>query len=274
MIPLELSNPSIMGILNVTPDSFSDGGRYQSVEMSVEHGLQMARQGANIIDVGGESTRPGAGRIDAEQQNSRVVEVVEQLSRRLPAEVVISVDTTLSEVASAALDSGATLINDISAGRDDPAMLQLAARRGASVVLMHMQGEPQTMQQDPRYQDVVSEVEDFLRQRTQAAVAAGVSANAIILDPGIGFGKTRRHNLALLKALPRLVALGHPLLLGVSRKRFMGSLCAVSSPQELLPATCAATALGVMAGVAIFRVHDVAENRQVADVTMAIKQSG
>lgn len=271
---LDFSRPKIMGILNLTPDSFSDGGRYGSLDHAVEHGLQMARQGAEIIDVGGESTRPGAARVSAAEQNSRVLAVIERLHRKLPPGVAISIDTTLSEVASFALARGATIINDISAGRDDRELFRLAARERAAMVLMHMQGEPQTMQQDPRYGDVVVEVEDFLRQRAEAAIAAGVGRDSIILDPGIGFGKNRLHNLSLLKALPRLVALDYPLLLGVSRKRFMGSVCDLSSPLELVPATCAATALGVMAGVAIFRVHDVAENRQAADIALAIKQAG
>ena len=268
----DFSHPVIMGILNLTPDSFSDGGRYGSVEQAVEHGLQMAREGADIIDVGGESTRPGAGRVSAGQQRGRVLEVIERLRRRLPDEVAISIDTTLSPVASAALARGARIINDVSAGRDDPDILSLAASEGAALVLMHMQGEPQTMQREPRYGDVVAEVETFLLRRVEAAVAAGVPGASILLDPGIGFGKQRVHNLALLAALPRFAALGYPLLLGVSRKRFMGSICNTDSPQQLLPATCAVTALGVMAGVAIFRVHDVAANRQAADVAHAIKQ--
>lgn len=263
-----------MGILNLTPDSFSDGGHYGSLQRAVERGLQMAREGADIIDVGGESTRPGASRVSAGQQNSRVLAVIEQLHRQLPPGIAISIDTTLSEVASAALARGASIINDISAGRDDPGMLQLAAGQDASLVLMHMQGQPQTMQRNPSYADVVAEVEAFLSRRAEVAVAAGVPRESIILDPGIGFGKRRSHNLALLRALPRFTALGYPMLLGVSRKRFMGAVCDVSSPLELLPATCAATALGVMAGVAVFRVHDVAENRQAADIALAIKQAG
>lgn len=260
-----------MGILNVTPDSFSDGGRFDTLERALERGLDLARQGADILDIGGESTRPGASRVGAEVQKARVLPVIGALRRHLPHRIALSVDTTLGTVAAAAIDQGATLINDVSAGRDDPAMLPLAAESGAGLVLMHMRGTPQTMQQDPVYQDVVAEVEAFLLQRATAALEAGVRREAIILDPGIGFGKTRRHNLLLLQALPRLCALGFPLLLGVSRKRFMGSICAVSDPAELVPATCACTALGVAAGVSIFRVHDVAQNRQAADVAAAIK---
>jgi len=265
------STPLIMGILNVTPDSFSDGGRYDALPRAVERGLDLVRQGADILDVGGESTRPGAPRVSANTQKDRVLEVIGELRRRVPAPIALSVDTTLSAVAAAAIDRGATIINDVSAGRDDPDMLPLAAESGVGLVLMHMRGNPETMQQNPVYSDVVSEVEGFLLARAAAALEAGVPRQALILDPGIGFGKTRRHNLLLLQALPRLCSLGYPLLLGVSRKRFMGSVCAVADPAELVAATCACTALGVAAGVSIFRVHDVAENRQAADVASAIK---
>lgn len=232
----------------------------------------MAREGANIIDVGGESTRPGALRVAAAEQNARVLDVIGALRRELPARVSISIDTTLSEVAAPALARGASIINDVSAGGDDPRLLPLAAETGAAIVLMHMRGIPETMQLSPAYRDVVSEVEQYLRERADRALAVGVARESIILDPGIGFGKTREHNLRLINALPRLVSLGYPLLLGVSRKRFMGSICQVSDPRELVPATCACTALGVMAGVAIFRVHDVAQNRQAADLAWALKQ--
>ncbi len=263
-----------MGILNLTPDSFSDGGRYDTAASAVERGLEMARQGADILDLGGESTRPGAARVDAQTQKGRVLEVMGELRRRLPESVALSIDTTLSAVAAAAIARGATIINDVSAGRDDPEMFALAAESGSMLVLMHMRGTPETMQQDPVYQDVVSEVEHFLLARAAAAVDAGVRSEALILDPGIGFGKTRLHNLLLIQALPRLCALGYPLLLGVSRKRFMGSICAVSNPEDLVAATCACTALGVAAGVSIFRVHDVAENRQAADVAAAVRWAG
>jgi dihydropteroate synthase len=276
MTPLEpnLSHPLIMGILNLTPDSFSDGGRYASSEQALERASAMVREGADIIDVGGESTRPGAGRVDAEEQIRRVLGVIRELHRRFGPAVAISIDTTLSDVATAAIEHGASIINDVSAGRDDLRMFRLAADTGAKLVLMHMQGTPQTMQQDPVYEDVVGEVEDFLLERTQMALAAGVAPDRLMLDPGIGFGKTRAHNLLLLKDLPRLCSLGYPVVLGVSRKRFMGSICRVDKPQELTPATCACTALGVMAGVAVFRVHDVAENRQAADVAAAIRGAG
>lgn len=271
-LSIDSNRPLIMGILNVTPDSFSDGGRYADVEQATAHGLAMAEQGADIIDVGGESTRPGSTRIDADEQKRRVLAVIGHLRQRLPENVTISIDTTSSEVAEAALAAGAGMINDISAGREDSRMLPLAARGGVPIVLMHMQGTPQTMQDDPRYADVVGEIEVYLKGRAQAAEVAGVSREKIILDPGIGFGKTREHNLTLMANLARFVALGYPLLVGASRKRFMGSLLNVQVPAELVPATCATTALGVMAGVKIFRVHDVAANRQAADVAGAISR--
>ncbi len=270
---LSFSRPLIMGILNLTPDSFSDGGRYASVERAVDQGVIMDRDGADIIDVGGESTRPGARRVDADEQKNRVLDVIRELHRRVGPTVPISIDTTLREVAMAAIENGASIVNDISAGRDDPEILRLAADTQAHLVLMHMQGTPETMQNNPVYDDVVAEVETFLIKRAEAALAAGVPRDAVILDPGIGFGKTREHNLLLLQALPRLCSQGYPLLIGVSRKRFMGSICKVAAPQELTVATCACTALGVMAGVSVFRVHDVAENRQAADVAAAIRQA-
>ncbi|MEJ2387974.1 MAG: dihydropteroate synthase [Chromatiaceae bacterium] len=271
---LSFSRPLLMGILNLTPDSFSDGGRYATTADAVAQALAMVQEGADIIDVGGESTRPGARRVDATEQKRRVLEVVQQLHRRLGPEMPVSIDTTLSEVAAAAIEHGASIVNDISAGRDDPDMRELVADTGAYLVRMHMQGTPETMQIEPVYEDVVGEVETFLRQRAGAALAAGVRRDRLILDPGIGFGKTREHNLLLLQALSRLCALGYPLLIGVSRKRFMGSICKVQSPHELTAATCACTALGVLAGAAMFRVHDVAENRQAADVAAAIRQAG
>jgi dihydropteroate synthase len=272
-VTLDYSRPLIMGILNATPDSFSDGGQFLDVERAVAHGLAMAEEGADIIDVGGESTRPGSQRILAEEQIRRVVGVIRGLRAQLPAGAAISIDTSLGAVARAALDAGADIINDVSAGRDDPAMFRLAAEWGVPIVLMHMQGDPATMQDNPQYQDAPAEVASFLAERAQVAMAAGVEKSSIILDPGIGFGKLKEHNLALLANLDRLVALGYPVLLGASRKRFMGSICKVESPEALMPATCATTALGVMAGIAIFRVHDVCANRQAADVALAIRNA-
>ncbi len=269
----DFSRPLIMGILNLTPDSFSDGGRYETVKEAINHGLAMTRQGADIIDVGGESTRPGSTRVNAEQQKGRVLETIRSLRAELPRDVAISTDTSLAKVAEAALEAGADIINDISAGRDDPRIFALAAERATPIVLMHMQGAPENMQDDPRYEDVVAEVAIFFEERAQAAERAGVSRANVILDPGIGFGKTREHNLSLIAHLNSFTRLGHPILLGASRKRFMGSICNIEASAELVPATCATTALGVMAGVKIFRVHDVAANRQAADVAWAIKKA-
>jgi len=262
-----------MGILNVTPDSFSDGGLFSDQECALHHAQDMARQGADIIDVGGESTRPGAVPTDAAAQIARIVPVIEALRNLLPGDTLISVDTSLSEVAAAGLSAGAAIINDVTAGRADPGLLTLAAERGIPIVLMHMQGTPRTMQDDPRYRDVVEEVLGFLMERADAAQAAGIPSENIILDPGIGFGKCKDDNLVLLANLNRFVATGYATLLGTSRKRFMGAVCNETRPRELLAATVATTALGVMAGINIFRVHDIRENRQAADVAHAIKQA-
>ena len=270
---LQSDKPIIMGILNVTVDSFSDGGRFLDADAAVRHAAVMAEQGADIIDVGGESTRPGAQRVTAAGQKDRVLPVIESLRDTLPEGVLISIDTTLAEVADAALQAGAAMINDISGGRDDVDILRLAADRDVPLILMHMQGTPETMQEAPVYEDVVEDIRAFLLQRAQVAEKAGVGHGQIILDPGIGFGKTRQHNLALLASLPRFVDTGYPVLLGTSRKRFMGSICHSDDVTGLVGATCATTALGVMAGVRMFRVHDVLPNRQAADVAWAIKDS-
>ncbi len=286
---LTLDRPRIMGILNVTPDSFSDGGLYERQEAAVAHGLSMAAEGGDIIDVGGESTRPGAQPVGADEQTHRILGVIRRLHReldRIGTDVVISVDTTLAEVARAALDAGAAMLNDVSAGRDPrnvaegaDAMFTLAAERGVPIVLMHMQNTPATMQQHPRYDDVVAEVEAFLLERGEAAMAAGVRRDQVVIDPGIGFGKTQQHNCELLVQLGRFVATGYPVLLGASRKRFMRAVCAVGGDRRdeaalasLLGGTCATTAQGVAAGVAIFRVHDVRANRAAADLAWAVKQ--
>jgi dihydropteroate synthase len=263
-----------MGIVNVTPDSFSDGGRYFDPGRAVEHGVALAAEGAEIVDVGGESTRPGAERVPAEEQIRRTAGVIQGLRGRLPPAVSISIDTTSARVAREALEAGATLINDISAGRDDPGMLPLAAEAGASIVLMHMQGTPATMQDAPSYRDVVEEVREFLLRRAEEAMAAGVAADRIIIDPGIGFGKSREHNLVLMANLARFTDTGLPVLLGASRKRFMGSVCSEQRFDELLGATCAATVLGVLAGVRILRVHDVKANRQAMQVALAVRDAG
>ena len=264
--------PLIMGILNLTPDSFSDGGRYLAPEQALAHGLRMAEEGADIIDVGGESTRPGAERVPAAEQCRRVLEVIRALRAQLPDGVRISIDTSLGEVATAAVRAGADMLNDVSAGRDDPGIFALAANRGLPLVLMHMRGTPRTMQEAPRYDDVVEEVRQFLLGRVRAAVAAGVPEEQLVLDPGIGFGKTVEHNLALLRGLRRLTTLGCPLLLGASRKRFMQAACGTVAGAELVGATCATTALGVWQDVRIFRVHDVRANRQAAALSWRLRQ--
>jgi dihydropteroate synthase len=235
---------------------------------AVAHAAAMVEQGADMIDVGGESTRPGAERVPAAEQVARVVPVIERLTDTCAAP--ISVDTTRPAVAEAALDAGATVINDVSAGTDDPGILRLAAERETPLILMHMLGQPATMQDDPRYDDVVTEVRDYLLARAEAAQAAGVAPGRIILDPGIGFGKTTEHNLRLLAGLDAFVATGYDVMLGASRKRFLGELTGADDPRQRVTATAATTALGVAAGVRYFRVHDVAPNRHAADVTAAV----
>jgi dihydropteroate synthase len=262
--------PRIAGILNLTPDSFSDGGRFAEQRSAIDHALRMVEEGADVIDIGGESTRPGSLPVPAAEQARRVLGVIEVLCTRLPPHVPISIDTTRADVAEAALGAGASLINDVSAGRHDPRMFAVAAARGVPLILMHMQGTPATMQKDPRYEDVVEEVRAFLLERARAAEAAGIALRNLIIDPGIGFGKTREHNLTLLARLGRLVDTGYAVMLGASRKRFMGSVCAAEDPSRLVGATCATTALGVRAGVGWFRVHDVGPNRQAADVAYAV----
>jgi dihydropteroate synthase len=261
--------PLLMGILNVTPDSFSDGGQFLELDAARAAAERMVADGADIIDIGGESTRPGAPAVDAATQLARVLPVITALKRALPDNIVLSVDTRSVEVADAVLAAGARIINDVSAG-GAAGMLDTVAAHGAGIVLMHMQGTPETMQQSPRYDDVVGEVRDYLLARAAAAQTAGIPRQAIALDPGIGFGKSRAHNLTLLGALDQLAGCGYALLLGTSRKRFMGAICSETEPRELLGATCATTALAVAAGVRMLRVHDVKANRQAADVAWAI----
>jgi dihydropteroate synthase len=285
---LSLARPVIVGILNVTPDSFSDGGTYLDPLAAARHARDMVRQGAGVIDIGPETTQPGSAPVSPEEQWRRLAEVLHAL---VPAEssptspapgVPISIDTQSATVAQQALAAGAAIINDISAGRD-PRMFQVVAQAGAGLILMHMQGDPATMQRAPAYRDVVAEVREFLLARAAAAVAAGVSARKIVIDPGLGFGKTVAHNLALLANLPVLVATGYPVLLGASRKRFLAALpgagagasagdTAAPRSEARLGGTCATTALGVAAGVALFRVHDVGPNRQAADLAWALTQ--
>lgn len=270
---LNQDGPVIMGILNVTPDSFSDGGMYPNTRDAVARGLEMVTEGADIIDVGGESTRPGSQRVDASEQKRRVLDVIAALHQELPNHVAISIDTTLREVAESALDAGAGFVNDVTGGTDDVNMLALVAERSVPYCIMHMQGQPGNMQDNPTYDDVCQEVKDFLLQQAVSAQQAGVPVHNIILDPGIGFGKRTQHNLELLDNLKLLSDTGYQILLGASRKRFMGEICATEDPAQRMPATCATTALGVMAGVKIFRVHDVWQNRQAADVSYAVLMS-
>jgi dihydropteroate synthase len=266
------TKPLIMGILNVTPDSFSDGGKFSGLDAALQQVELMLSEGVDIIDIGGESTRPGSEPVAASEQIQRVVPVIEAIRQSVNSDVLISIDTTLSEVAKAALDAGADIINDVSGGRGDVAILTLAAQTGAPFILMHSQGASKTMQDNPHYEDVVQEVLDALNESINAALKAGIKKEAIAIDPGIGFGKRKQDNLDLLAHLDRFVATGFPVLLGTSRKRFMGTICDVTEPSELVTATAVTTALGVMAGVQMFRVHDVKENRQAADVAWAIKQ--
>jgi dihydropteroate synthase len=245
----------IMGIVNVTPDSFSDGGRFLDVAAAIAHGLRLEADGAAMIDVGGESTRPGADAVSVEEELRRVLPVIEGLvSAGTAAE--ISIDTSKPEVARAALDAGASFVNDVTALRD-PAMAELVAARGVECCLVHMQGDPRTMQRDPHYADVVAEVREFLAARVEAAVVAGIARERILIDPGIGFGKTVEHNLALIDRLDEVVALGQRVLIGTSRKSFLGRL-ARSDDEDRLAGTIATNVIALLRGASIFRVHDVA----------------
>lgn len=274
--------PWIMGILNVTPDSFSDGGRYDTPDHAAACAVRMVEEGAQVIDIGGESTRPGSRPVPAEEQLRRVLPVIQRLTRESvlgTRGVHLSIDTPLPEVARAAMDAGVRILNDISAGRGrstrseeaDSGMFELAARGGCGVVLMHMRGEPASMQVSPRYDDVVGEVVSFLLRRAEAAERAGVPRPRIALDPGFGFGKTLDHNLALLGSIDRLVRTGYAVVIGVSRKRMFSELHHRLTGRELaptdrLPAACAASDLAVRLGVRILRVHDTAAHRQAADL--------
>ncbi len=270
---IERNGPLVMGILNATPDSFSDGGQFNNIDAAVNQGKQMIDDGADIIDIGGESTRPGSERVSVEEQIERVVHIINAINETKPEHVEISIDTTRSKVAEAALNAGASIVNDVSGGNDDPDIINLCADKDCPYIIMHMLGTPETMQNDPVYNDVVSDIKKFLETRIEDCIKAGVDKNNIVIDPGIGFGKTREHNLVLLKNLKTFVETGYAVLLGTSRKRFMGSICSVDTPNELIGATTATTALAVNTGVKIFRVHDVKPNRQAADVAWAILNS-
>jgi dihydropteroate synthase len=244
-----------MGVVNVTPDSFSDGGLFLEADAAVDHGLSLAAEGAAILDVGGESTRPGAEPVAAEEERRRVVPVVERLAS---AGLRVSIDTSKLEVARAALDAGATIVNDVTAFRQAPELAGLVAERGADCCLMHMLGEPRTMQREPRYDDVVSEVRAFLEERLAFAVSEGVPVERVWLDPGIGFGKTVEHNLELLRRLGEIVAIGRLVVIGTSRKSFLGKLAGGRAETERLPGTIATNVLALERGARVFRVHDVA----------------
>ncbi|WP_241004335.1 dihydropteroate synthase [Conexibacter sp. SYSU D00693] len=257
---------TVMGVLNVTPDSFSDGGEWFGHDDAVTHGLELARQGAAILDVGGESTRPGALPVPADEELRRTVPVVGALAR---SGATVSIDTSKLEVAEAALAAGATYVNDVTAFRAAPEMAGLVADRGATCCLMHMRGEPRTMQDAPRYDDVVSDVKAFLEQRIEFAVTEGVREDRIHLDPGIGFGKGLAHNLELLRRLDELTTLGFPLLIGTSRKSFIGRLTGATDPHDRVPGTLATCVMALERGATLFRVHDVREAVQALAVAAA-----
>ncbi|MEO6027830.1 MAG: dihydropteroate synthase [Candidatus Binatia bacterium] len=259
-----------MGILNVTPDSFYDGGRHAVHESALAHGRALVAEGADVLDVGGESSRPGAASISVDEECARIVPLIAALRRE--TDLPISVDTTKAAVAAAALDEGANVVNDISAGRFDPAILPLVAARGAGIVLMHMQGTPATMQTAPHYDDVLAEVAAFLRARIDAARAAGIADAQVWLDPGLGFGKRRDDNLRLLAELRALVAIGYPLVVGASRKRFLGT-APNDTPDDRLAASLAAATLAAAQGAAILRVHDVAATRRAVAIADAVNQA-
>ncbi len=257
----------VMGVVNVTPDSFSDGGLYLDASAALVHARELEQQGAAILDVGGESTRPGAAPVAMEEELRRVLPVIEGLAGG-GTEAQLSIDTSKAAVARAAIDAGATLVNDVTALRGDSEMAGVLAAGDVDCCLMHMLGEPRTMQRDPRYDDVVSEVAAFLEERMAFAVAQGVGEERIMLDPGIGFGKTLAHNLELLARLPEIVALGRPVVIGTSRKSFLGRLTG-REVQDRLPATIATNVLAYLAGARVFRVHDVAPVHDALAVTAA-----
>jgi dihydropteroate synthase len=262
----------LMGIVNVTPDSFSDGGQYLEADAAIAHALALIGEGAEIVDVGGESTRPGAEPVGAEQELRRVLPVIEGIaaSDYAPgAGPQISVDTSKASVARATLDAGATLVNDVTALRGDPEMAALIAERGAECCLMHMLGEPRTMQEQPRYDDVVDDVKAFLLQRMEFAVGEGIAEQRVLLDPGIGFGKTVAHNLELLRRLGELTELGRPLVIGTSRKSFLGRVAGAPQGSQRLAGTLATNVLALERGASVFRVHDVAPAREALAVAAA-----
>ena len=258
--------PVVMGVVNVTPDSFSDGGEWLDPAAAIAHGHDLVAQGAAILDIGGESTRPGAEPVSEAEELRRVVPVLDGLAG---AGARLSIDTSKAAVAEAALDAGATLVNDVTALRGDPRMAALVAERGCDVCLMHMLGEPRTMQRDPRYGDVVKDVRVFLAERAEHAVAQGIARERIWLDPGIGFGKTVDHNLELLARLDEIVALGRPVVVGTSRKAFLGTITGREEASDRVAATIAANVVALTRGASVFRVHDVAAARDALLVAAA-----
>lgn len=267
LVGLDWERPGIMGVLNVTPDSFSDGGLYAAQDDAGARARQIASEGADVIDVGGESTRPGAETVPSEQEAARAVPVIAAAAKIGPP---ISIDTRKSDVAEAAVLAGATLINDISGACHDPAILDVAARRRVPICLMHSRDDPKTMQRDPRYDDVLLDIYDHLAGRVDAAEAAGIPRDRILIDPGIGFGKALAHNLALLRRLTLFHTIGCPLLVGVSRKRFIGTLSGVERAADRGPGSLAAALAAVASGAQVLRVHDVAATRQAVSVMVPL----
>jgi dihydropteroate synthase len=258
----------IMGVLNVTPDSFSDGGRYFQQEKAVAHGIRLAEEGADIIDVGGESTRPFSDPVSVQEELDRVIPVIEALSRRI--DTILSIDTTKAQVAEAAVRAGSRLINDISGLRFDPSMARVAAESNFPVILMHMKGTPQNMQETPFYTDLIPEIAEFFKERIDYAVSSGIVRERIILDPGIGFGKTFDHNLQIINRLKDFAYIGRPILLGTSRKAFIGKVLGKDADQREI-GTAATAAIGIYNGARIVRVHDVAIAKQITVTVDAIK---
>ena len=262
----------IMGVINVTPDSFSDGGVFNDAATAIAHGLRLAEEGAEILDVGGESTRPGSGAVPRDEELRRVLPVIEGLAGRTPA--ALSIDTSKADVARAALEAGAEIINDVTALRGDGKMARVGAESGAGVVLMHMRGTPRTMQKDPHYDAVARDVAGFLRERLEAARASGIARDRLAVDPGIGFGKTAEHNLELIASLGTIAGLGCPVVLGVSRKSFLAAAAGCPDVADRDAPTVALTSLGRELGARIFRVHAVRANVEALRMTEAILGAG
>jgi dihydropteroate synthase len=260
----------VMGVLNVTPDSFYDGGRYAPADVAVARGLQMVEEGADIVDIGGESSRPGAKPVSLDEELERVIPITRRI--RQESDVLLSVDTTKASVAEEALTAGASMINDVSALRFDERMIKIIAKRGAFVILMHMLGIPETMQRSPHYNDVVGEITAFLSDRMAVAIRGGISPKRILIDPGIGFGKRLEDNLNILRSLDRFRELGSPVVIGLSRKSFLGRILNVPV-EERLAGTIAANAIAVINGADVLRVHDIKQGRQTADVASRLRRS-